>query len=155
VGIGTLEGYTNRAELLCANVDPETGVVKPTLPSEAHHLVRNLQRGSSDTPKDIELFIARAESNLLEQFDGFTQRFSKRNALLAEKARQAVTSHAERKLQWLQRQSARNDLRDNIRNLYRGWSQRIETETKAELAQLDDKSTTRSSLLIIGSALVE
>jgi hypothetical protein len=153
-GIGTLEGYTNRAELLCAAVDYESGSVRQVTPSEAHRQVRTLVPTSGDT-LDPEQLMASAEHNLLHQFDDLTRRFSDRNAILAEKARQAVKAHAERKLLWLQRQLGRTDLKENIRNLYRGWSQRIESETQTELAELDEKSRTRSSLLIVGSAFIE
>jgi len=65
-----------------------------------------------------------------------------------------VNSYAERKLNWLRRQLSRNDLKDNIRNLYRGWSQRLQSETQAKLKEIDQKGRVKSSLQIVGMAVV-
>ncbi len=151
--IGSLEGYTNRAELLCVTVDCDTGAVNPIAPEAAQDILSVL-RSREDKTIELDPLIASAEESLVAQFDELTQRFMERNVLLAEKARQAVNSYAERKLLWLRRQLSRNDLKDNIRNMYRGWSQRIEVETRAKLQELEEKSKNRSSLQVIGIALV-
>jgi len=53
-------------------------------------------------------------------------------------------------LQWLNHQLAKNDISENIRNLYRGWSQRLGAETKAKFEEIEQKTSGKSSLQIIG-----
>ena len=91
-----------------------------------------------------------AEKNLLTQFQSDSISFTSRNQLLSDKAKQAITSHADRKLQWLNHQLAKSDISENIRNLYRGWSQRLGAETKAKLEEIEQKTAGKSSLQIIG-----
>jgi len=151
--VGSLEGYTNRVELLCATVGCSTGTVEHVSPQEAQEFIRTLSpSGDRSRTESVDLndAMTQAEKTLLNQFEQVTEAFNSRNSLLREKAKQAVTSHAERKLTWLRRQLGRRDLQDNIRNLYRGWSQRLEAETKSKLEDIEQKSRVRSSLQTIG-----
>ncbi len=155
--VGSLEGYTNRAELLCATVDCATRSVSPIAVAQAQEWLRSLSpapHGVRETHAVTEDLMNRAEHSLLSQFAQVSATFNSRNELLTSKARQAVRSHAERKLDWLQRQLTRNDLKQNIRNLYRGWSRRIEAETQSKIDDIEQRSQVRSSLQIIGVAVI-
>jgi len=103
---------------------------------------------------ELESLMRKAERTLLAQFGELTAGFNARNTVLSQKAKHAVVSHSERKLNWLRRQLSRNDLKDNIRNLYRGWSQRIEAETRSKLEEIEQKSAVKSSLQVIGLVLL-
>lgn len=154
---GSLEGYTNRMELLCVSVDCESGMVSMITPEQANEIMtamRPLQKNLIPQQYDVGLLKSKAEQCLVEEFDVLIKSFNSRNNLLNEKAKQAVESHAERKLRWLQRQLLRTDLKENIRNLYRGWRQRIEEETKAKLKEIDQKGSVRTALQVIGIAMV-
>ena len=98
--------------------------------------------------------MGQAEESLLAQFDLLTRTFNSRNELLTDKARQAVSSHAERKLSWLRRQLSRDDLKNNMRNLYRGWSRNIEAETQSKMDEIERRGQVRSSLETIGVAVI-
>ena len=155
--VGSLEGYTNRAELLCATVDCATLSVVPIPVHQAQVWMRALSPSQSGQPggdAGTEALMTRAEQSLLVQFAHLAETFNSRNDLLTNKARQAVHSHAERKLTWLQRQLSRDDLKVNIRNMYTGWSRRIEAETQSKMDEIDQKSLVRSSLQIIGVAII-
>ena len=154
--VGTLEGYTNRAELLCASVDCITGKVKPVSVDQAQKWMRALsplQDGRQDVDIDAETLVRRAEQALLTQFKDITETFNSRNSLLSDKAKQAVTSHTRGKLSWLERQLSRDDITDNIRNLYRGWRRRLEAETRSKMKEIEQKSQVRSSLEVIGAVI--
>ena len=71
-----------------------------------------------------------------------------------EKAKQAVQSHAQRQIDRNERQLQREDLNVNLRNMYDGWNRRIRTETVSKLAEIDQKGRVRSSLEIIGAAII-
>ena len=155
--VGSLEGYTNRAELLCATVDCATRTVNPVPVHQAQEWMRTLlpsQGGQRNVDADIEALMTQAEQTLLAQFGHLTSTFNSRNDLLTDKARQAVRSHAERKLNWLRRQLSRDDLKDNIRNLYRGWGRNIEAETQSKTDEIEQRSRVRSSLEIIGAVVM-
>jgi superfamily II DNA/RNA helicase len=155
--LGTLEGYTNRVELLCAAVDCSTRTVKPVSVQRAQELSRVMATPSDgQSPEDIgiEELIAQAEETLLSQFKGLADVFSTRDGLLTEKARQAVRSHAQRQISRNERQLSRENLNSNLRNMYVGWNRRLLAETEAKLAEIDRKSGIRSSLEVIGAALI-
>ncbi|MHA1740891.1 MAG: helicase-related protein [Candidatus Thorarchaeota archaeon] len=155
--VGSLEGYTNRAELLCATVDCNSGRVIPLSVEQAQELMALLVPVSQDSrfeELELESLMRKAERTLLAQFGELTAGFNARNTVLSQKAKHAVVSHSERKLNWLRRQLSRNDLKDNIRNLYRGWSQRIEAETRSKLEEIEQKSAVKSSLQVIGLVLL-
>ena len=155
--VGSLEGYTGRAELLCAAVDCAAGSVSPIAVQQAQEWMRALtpvQDGRRRAANDLEAFTAQAEESLLAQFALLTRTFNSRNELLTDKARQAVSSHAGRKLSWLRRQLSRVDLKNNMRNLYRGWSRNIEAETQSKIDEIERKGQVRSSLEIIGVAII-
>ena len=103
---------------------------------------------------DLDQLTARAEQALLDQFALLAKAFNSRNDLLTDKARQAVDSHAARKLSWLRRQLSRDDLKNNMRNLYRGWSRKIESETQSKRDEIEQKGQVRSSLEIVGVAVI-
>lgn len=155
--VGSLEGYTSRAELLCATVDYATRSVTPIAVAQAQEWLRSLSpapHGVRETHAVAEEQMNRAEHSLLSQFAQVTAIFNSRNELLTSKARHAVRSHAKRELGRFQRQLSRDDLKESIRNLYRGWSRRIEAETQSKMDEIDQKSQVRSSLQIIGVAVI-
>ena len=155
--VGSLEGYTNRAELLCATIDFATGSASPISVNQAQAWMCALsppQGEQGNVDADIETLMLQAEQTLLSQFDRLATTFKSRNDLLMDKAKQAVRSHAERTLSRNKRQLSRNDLKDNIRNLYRGWNRRIEAETQSKMDEIEQKSQTRSTLEIIGVAII-
>ena len=156
--VGSLEGYTNHAELLSVTVDCAAGLVSPVSVDQAQGWMRVLlspEDGRLSVDADVEALITQAEQTLLTQFKHLTRTFNSRNGLLRDKAKQAVNSHAERKLSWLRRQLSRTDLKNNIRNLYRGWRQRIESETQSKMDEIDQRSQGRSSLEVIGAVIMD
>ena len=152
--VGSLEGYTNRAELLCTTVECTTGIVSPITVQQAQESLRALKPSRQSLGYDLDQLTTQAEQSLLEQFDMLADTFKLRNDLLTDKARQALSSHAERKLSRIERQLSRQDLKTNIRNLYRGWSRRIEAETKSKMEEIERKAQVRSALEIIGLAVI-
>ena len=150
--VGSLEGYTNRAEILCVTVNCATSSVHPVTGNQAQELTYMLSPFGDGRCVDIDVadLLTQAEHTLLAQFDGLGKVFNSRNNLLAEKARQATISHASRKLDWLERQLARGNIKNNIRNLYHGWRRNIEAETQSKLNEIEKRSQVRSSLEIIG-----
>ncbi len=80
--------------------------------------------------------------------------FFEHDKLLVEKAKSAVHSLAGRKHARNDRQLAKPDLNANLRSLYLGWNRRIETETETKLAEIETRSAARSSLEIIGMAVL-
>ena len=155
--IGSLNGYATRAELLCAAVDSNTGEVSPITVERAQELLLAMSTphdGPSPDSFDVEVLKTRAEQFLLSEFNGVASGFAERDRLLTEKAESAVRSHAKRQLNRNERQLARDDLNVNLRNMYLGWSRRIEGETESRLAEIGRKSGIRSSLEIIGMAVL-
>ena len=155
--VGSLEGYTNRVELLCATVDCDTGTVNSISIDQAQKWMRALSPvhdGQEIVGVDSDVLFPQAEQALLAQFKDLTRTFNSRNDLLSDKAKQAVTSHTKGRLGWLKRQLARNDIKNNIRNLYRGWSRRIEAETLSKMEDIERKSQVRSSLEVIGAVVM-
>ena len=156
--LGTLEGYTNRVELLCSAVDCSTRTVNPVSLQRAQELSRVMSTppdAQSPGDIDVESLIAQAEETLLSQFKGMAGVFAARNGLLTDKARQAVRSHAQRQISRNERQLSRENLNSNLRNMYVGWNRRLLAETEAKLAEIDRKSGIRSSLEVIGAAIIQ
>ena len=152
--VGALEGYTSRAELLCAAVDCTNGIGSPVTVQQAQESLGALKPSLKELDYDLDQLTTQAEQSLLKQFYVLAETFKLRNDLLTDKARQALNSHAERKLNWIERQLSRTDLKANIRNLYRGWGRRIEAETQSKIEDVDRKSQVRSSLETIGLAII-
>ena len=154
--VGSLEGYTSRAELLCTAVDCGSCSVRNIAVQQAQEWIRMLTPAPDGRSGDVDSdqLITRAERTLLDQFALLTRAFNSRNYLLTDKARQAVDSHAARKLSWLKRQLSRDDLKSNMRNLYHGWSRNIEAETESKMDEIEQRGQVRSSLEIIGVAVV-
>ena len=155
--LGTLEGYTNRIELLCSAVDISIRTANPVAVERAQELSRGMSTpmdGQSPGGIDIEELIAQAEETLLSQFKGIADVFAARDGLLTDKARQAVRSHSQRQISRNERQLSRENLNSNLRNMFVGWNRRILAETEAKMAEIDRKSGIRSSLEVIGAALV-
>ena len=153
--IGSLNGYATRAELLCAAVDSSTGEVSPITIERAQKLLLAMSEphdGLSADSFDMEALKTRAEQFLMSEFNGVATLFAERDRLLTEKAESAVRSHSKRQLDRNERQLAKDDLNVNLRNMYLGWSRRIEGETESRLAEIRCKSGIRSSLEIIGMA---
>ena len=155
--VESLQGYANRAELLCAAVDCATGMVDPIPVDRVQALVRSVRppgNGHVNIGLDIEALKARAEQSLQDQFKSTATAFRLRNELLTDKARRAVRSHANRQLSRNERQLSRGDLDARLRNMYSGWNRRINEETQSKLDEIERKSAVRSSLEIIGMAAV-
>ena len=153
--IGSLNGYATRAELLCAAVDSSTREVSPITIERAQKLLLAMSEphdGLSADSFDMEALKTRAEQFLMSEFNGVATTFAERDRLLTEKAESAVRSHSKRQLNRNERQLAKDDLNVNLRNMYLGWSRRIEGETESRLAEIRRKSGIRSSLEIIGMA---
>ena len=153
--IGSLNGYATRVELLCAAVDSSTGEVSPITIERAQKLLLAMSEphdGLSADSFDMEALKTRAEQFLMSEFNGVATTFAERDRLLTEKAESAVRSHSKRQLNRNERQLAKDDLNVNLRNMYLGWSRRIEGETESRLAEIRRKSGIRSSLEIIGMA---
>ena len=155
--IGSLDGYATRAELLCAAIDSATGEVSPITVDRAQKLLLTMSPpddGLSSDSFDVEALKTRAEQFLLSEFNGIATVFGERDKLLTEKAQSAVQSHAKRQINRNERQLAKDDLNVNLRNMYLGWSRRIDGETESKLAEIKRKSGIRSSLEIIGMAVL-
>ena len=155
--IGSLEGYTNRAELLCVAVDRETGRVSLVPVERAQELVRAMSAPENESlgnSIDIEALRTQAEQTLLTHFKEIATAFSSRESVLTDKAKQAVRSHAERQIVRNDRLLSREDLNIRLRNMYRGWNRRIEAEAQSKLAEIERKSGVRSYLEVIGMAVM-
>ena len=155
--VGSLEGYTNRVELLTSIIDCETGTVEPISIDQAQKWIRQLsplRHGQNITDADAQDLLPQAERDLLAQFRELTKTFNMRNGLLSDKAKQAVTSHTKGRLDWLKRQLARNDIKSNMRNLYGGWGRRLEAETQSKMEDIVRKSQVRSALEVIGAVIM-
>ena len=155
--IGSLDGYAAKAELMCATVDIAAQEVSPIPVEQAQRLLLAMSDphdGLSVNSLDVEALKTRAEQFLMTEFNGVAAAFAARDTLLTDKAERAVLSHAERQLSRNQRQLARDDLNANLRSMFLGWSRRIEDETQSKLAEIRRKSGIRSSLEIIGMAVL-
>ncbi len=155
--IGSLEGYANRAELLCASIDCRTESVSPIPVELAQKLIEVTSAptdGLSSNGFDVEILKSRAEEVLLSEFRNVTAAFRARDSLLTEKAKSAVRSHSQRQLTRNDRQLSRNDLNIKLRSMYDGWNRRIQDETESKLADIDRRSGIRSSLEVIGAAII-
>ena len=155
--VGSLEGYANRAELLCATVDCASESIAPMPVDQAQELVRSMSPPTSEQVNvglDIEALKARAEQSLLDQFESTARAFRSRDKLLTDKARRAVRSHAERQLSRNERQLARSDLNVSLRNLYSGWNRRVRETMQSKLDEIERKGGVRSSLEIIGMSVL-
>ena len=157
MAVGSLEGYTNRIELLCAGVNCTSESVKPIEIKCAQDLLRSISKSGSQVQApgiDIERLATRAERVLLSEFESVSRVFGSRDSILTNKAKQAVLSHAERQLRRNQRHLSREDLNPRLRSMFSGWNRRIESETESKLADIERKSSVRSSLEVIGVALM-
>ena len=90
----------------------------------------------------------------MSTFDSAKKTFVARETLLINKAKQAVRSHSKRQRKQNEQQLAKDDLNPRLRRLYEGWNRRLEGETQAKLADIEQKSGIRSSLEIIGMAVI-
>lgn len=155
--IGTLQGYASRSELLCASVDLGTSEVEPVSVERAQQLARAMETppdGCHRPEADTQFVKAKAEQTLLDQFKITSAAFASRDRLLADKAKRAVRSHAERQRRRNDAQLDKPDLDPRLHALYSGWNRRIEQETEAKLQEIEHKSGARSSLEVIGMALL-
>ena len=155
--VGSLEGYTNRVELLCAAVDCRSEMVNPIEIKQAQSLLRamsNSEYQSENSGIEIERLAAKAEQVLLSDFESVSSVFGSRDSILTNKAKQAVISHNERLLSRNQRQLSRDDLNPRLRTMFDGWNRRLEGETRSKLEEIERKGSIRSSLEVIGVAIV-
>ena len=155
--IGSLDGYTHRAELICAAADWATGEVELIPIDRAQQLIRAMStptRGERVTGVDMGDPRARAEEVLMSGFKEAEAVFATRDDLLTGKAKQAVRSLARRQIDRNDRQLADPDLDPKMRRLYTGWNRNIKEGTRARLDEIDRKGQIRSSLEIIGMAVL-
>ena len=155
--IGSLEGYTNKVDLLCAAVDCETSKASPISVDLAQQLMREMttsRHGDMTANVDVEAIQGEAERILLDEFKGVARAFGSRDQLLVEKAKRAARSHADRQITRNERQLSKSELNINLRNMYRGWNRRIEDETQSKLTEIERRSGVRSSLETIGMAIL-
>ena len=103
---------------------------------------------------DVDALTKNAERALLIEFESAKSAFESRESILTDKARRAVRSHAESRIARNDRQLSREDLNPRLRTMFNGWNRRIEGETQAKLAEIDRRSGARTSLEIIGVAVV-
>ena len=156
--IGSLEGYTSRAELLCAAVDCATGDVAPISVERGQECLRAMTEATSAhnaADFDADALVNNAEQALLTEFNSVKAAFDSRENALTDKAKRAVRSHAERRIARNDRQLSKEDLNPRLRTMYNGWNRRIEGETQAKLDEIDRRSGSRSSLEIVGVAVVQ
>ena len=155
--IGSLDGYATKAELMCVAVDRTSEEVTPIPVEHAQKLLLAMSEphdGLSANSLDVDALKTRAEQFLMSKFNGFATAFAARDTLLTDKAESAVLSHARRQLNRNQRQLAREDLNANLRSMFLGWNRRIEDESESKVAEIRRKSGIRSSLEIIGMAVL-
>ncbi len=156
--VGSLEGYTSRTELLCAAVDCETVSVNSIPVDQAQRILRAMSAPlSQDLQKspNLETLIFQAEQTILSNFSDIANVFKARDRILTDKARQAVRSHAERQIRRNKNQLSKRDLNKKLKNMYIGWNRRLERESKIKMEEIERRSGIRSSLKIIGVALVK
>lgn len=154
--IGSLEGHTNRAEILCAAVNCDTGESRPITVAQAQEITRALAPMPDGQPKlgeDVQVLEAKAESTLIAEFDKIRSAFDSKNAALIEQEKRATVSLAKRKVEKNNRQLAKDDLDQNLRNMYLGWNRNIQSDAESKLADIDRRSLAKSSMEIIGVAV--
>ena len=155
--VGTLQGYASRSELFCGRVDLETSEVASVPVERAQRMARVMSAPPDwgHRPEaDMELVKARAEQTLLAQFKSRSESLASSDRLLAARAKRAVRSHAERQQRRNDDQLSKPDLDARLRTLYSGWNRRIEQETEAKLEEIERRTGVRSSLEVIGMALL-
>ena len=155
--IGSVDGYARRAELLCATIEPATENVKHIPVERAQEILRAMRTteyGANDGTLDLERYVEVAEKELLKQFNEVTKTFSSRNVILVEKAKRSVRSQAGRKLQRNDRRLEEPDLNESLRVMYSSWNENIRNGMQAKLDQIDQRGGVRSSLEVIGFAVV-
>ena len=154
--VGTHQGYASRSELFCGRVDLETSEVASVPVERAQQMARAMSTPPdwSERPEaDIELIKASAEQTLLVQFKSRSEFLASRDRLLADRAKRAVRSHAQRQKRRNDDHLAKPGLDARLRTLYSGWNRRIEQETETKLEEIERRSGVRSSLEVIGMAL--
>lgn len=142
---------------MCVAVDSSSEEVSPVPIEYAQKLLLAMSEphdGLSVDSLEVDALKTRAEQFLMSKFNGVATAFAARDTLLTDKAESAVLSHAKRQLSRNQRQLARDDLNANLRSMYLGWNRRIEDESESKVAEIRRKSGIRSSLEIIGMAVL-
>ena len=155
--IGSVKGRANKAELLCASSDLATEQITPIPVEQGQKLLQAMLPPTAEWSNgnlDLETLKTLVERSLMSEFNAISEVFFERDRLLVEKAKRAVRSLAGRKRTRNERQLAKADLNPNLRSLYLGWNRRIETETETKLAEIETRSAPRSSLEIIGMAVL-
>ena len=155
--VGTLQGYAGRSELLCASVDLATSEVASMPVEQAQSVARAMSVPSDECHRpgvDLKEAKTMAERTLLAKFKSTSESFASRDRLLADKAKRAVRSHAERQKRRNDDQLTKPDLDARLRTLYSGWNRRIDEETEARLQEIERKSGVRSSMEVVGMALL-
>ena len=155
--IGALDGYARRAELLCATIGSATGSINSIPVERAQRILRAMKATEyrrSDATADLERQMEIAEQELLTQFNKVTKTFSSRNAILVEKAKRSVRSHAERRISNNNRRLAEPDLNENLRIMFNSSNENIRGGKQAKLDEIDQRGGVRSSLEVIGLAVV-
>lgn len=154
--IGSLEGHTNRAEILCAAVDCDTGESRPITVAEAQEITRALAPmpdGQPSFSEDVQALEAKAESTLIEEFDKIRGVFNSKNAALVEQTKRATASLAKRRIARNNRRLSEDDLNPNIGRMLRSENRNTQANAEAKLADIDRRSLAQSSMEIIGVAV--
>ncbi len=155
--IGSLDGYARKADLICATIDATTGTVDPISIEDAQDILRSTTPtgdGLFDAPLDLEHQMKLAERELLTQFNETASSFRSRNAILIEKAERSVRSHAERRMKRYIDRLSEPELSANLRIMFTSAKQNVRNQMQAKLDQIEQRGGVRSSLEVIGLAVV-
>ena len=156
--IGSLDGYTSRAELLCASVDCSTGAAETISVKHAQQFLKAMSSPTArdaDTGLNIDHLKEHAEAAVWSRFKEVYQIFTGRDNLLTDKARRAVSSLAQRQIDRNNQRLSEPDLDPKLRRLYEGWNRNTEADTRSRLAGIEQKSAARPTLEIIGMAVLQ
>ena len=155
--VGSLEGYTNRVELLCVAVDlvlEEVSLITVERAQELMRVMADFEESEIDDSIDLDSIKSKAEHLLISEFAEIADTFRLRDRLLTNKAKQAVQSHAHRQTERNERQLSNDNLNARLRTMYLGWNRRIQEEEQSKIMDIERRSGVRSSLEVIGMALV-
>ena len=156
--IASFEGYTNRAEALCASVSCSTGQAQ-IIPAEDAQQYLNAMSSpadqSQDTGIDVHHLKDQAEQILWSRFGKIYEILKTRDRLLVDKAKRAVKSLAQSQIERNNLQLSNPGLDPKLRRLYEGWNRNTEAETRSKLADIEQKGDARPSLEIVGMAVLQ
>lgn len=166
--IATLHGYASRSEVICMRVDPSTWKASHLPLGQAQQLAKVMTTPPDDDQQrsvashstlqrpaaDVQRAQTEAERTLWQHFNAVYESFAARDRVLVDKAKQAVRSHAERQQRRNSEQLDNPNLDIRLKKLYSGWNRRIAREVETKIRDIARRSDMRSSLEIIGIALL-